>query len=233
MTRSPAAAPRSGGGSGRASDVKRDLARVDLHWLPLGAGGHSVRWNGRAFETLAALREHRHPADLYHSALEVFTGPDRYVLEMTPSWGGPAGPRGVVREGPVGFRRLGVSRVFRYEVRCWRDGTIPDLADAVGGPRRVSTDLVRARRLLSVAPSVPALTWGRDELGTGDMWNSNSIVAWVLASSGHDTGSIAPPRGGRAPGWSAGLVAAARGLPPATGGVQLVRSGAARNGAQR
>ena len=27
---------------------------IDLYWLPLGAGGHSVPWNGRVFEWLAA-----------------------------------------------------------------------------------------------------------------------------------------------------------------------------------
>jgi hypothetical protein len=27
---------------------------VDLYWLPLGAGGHSVRLNGRVFEAVAA-----------------------------------------------------------------------------------------------------------------------------------------------------------------------------------
>jgi hypothetical protein len=31
-------------------------ARVDLLWLPLGAGGHSVRWNGRVYEMTPAAR---------------------------------------------------------------------------------------------------------------------------------------------------------------------------------
>ena len=44
---------------------------VDLYWLPLGAGGHSVRLNGRVFEALAARVEHRPACDLYHSALVV------------------------------------------------------------------------------------------------------------------------------------------------------------------
>ena len=44
---------------------------MDLYWLPLGAGGHSVRWNGRAFEAVAARLKHRSARDLYHSALEV------------------------------------------------------------------------------------------------------------------------------------------------------------------
>jgi hypothetical protein len=40
------------------------------------------------------------------------------------------------------------------------------------------------------------------------MWNSNSLIAWLLASSGHDVDAIGPPEHGRAPGWSAGLVVA-------------------------
>jgi len=52
--------------------------------------------------------------------------------------------------------------------------------------------------------------WGRDELKTGDMWNSNSVTAWLIARSGMDTDSIHPPAGGRAPGWQAGLVVARR-----------------------
>ena len=89
-------------------------------------------------------------------------------------------------------------------------GTIPDLAEAVDSPRRVSSDAVRAELMLSLAPAFPTATWGRDELGAGEMWNSNSLVAWLLARSGHDLSTIHPPQGGRAPGWSAGLVVAAR-----------------------
>ena len=57
---------------------------------------------------------------------------------------------------------------------------------------------------------VPTPVWGRDELKTGDIWNSNSVIAWVIARSGVDAESIQPPAGGRAPGWQAGLVAARR-----------------------
>jgi hypothetical protein len=32
---------------------------IDLYWLPLGAGGHSVAWNGRIFEWLAARIDRR------------------------------------------------------------------------------------------------------------------------------------------------------------------------------
>ena len=116
--------------------------------------------------------------------------------------------RGVVAEGPVGLRWLGRSRLFRYEVRRWRNGTIPDLAHAVGGPRKVETDRERVARLLALVPDVPAATWGLDELGAGEMWNSNSLISWSLAMSGHDISEILPPAGGRAPGWFAGLAVA-------------------------
>ena len=184
-------------------------ASVTLYWLPLGAGGHSVRWNGRIFEWLAARREHRPPCALYHSALEVRVGPDRHVIEMAPVWSGH-GDHGAVRVGPVGARWLGRSPLFQYEVRRWRDGQIPDVEEAVGSPVCVGRSLDRAQRLLELVPQVPALTWGRDELRAGDMWNSNSLVSWLLALSGHEVSSIEPPDQGRAPGWQAGLVLAAR-----------------------
>ena len=181
-----------------------------LYWLPLGAGGHSIRWNGRLFEALVARHEHRKVQDLYHSALEVRIGAGRFVVEMTPAWGAEATDRGVVREGPVGSRWLGRSVFFRYEIRRWRMGVIPDVAEAVGSPQQLSQDLARARRLWELVPQVPALTWGRDELGTGEMWNSNSLNAWLLARSGHDPSLLGPPANGRAPGWRAGLILAAR-----------------------
>ncbi len=101
-------------------------------------------------------------------------------------------------------------RSFRYEVRRWREGVIPDASEAVDGPRRLSSDRSRATQVLDLVPAFPTRTWGRDELRTGDMWNSNSLTAWLLARSGHDTDAVHLPLHGRAPGWSAGLVLAAR-----------------------
>jgi len=193
-------------------------AGVVLFWLPLGAGGHSVRWNGRIYEALAARREHRPPCALYHSALEVRIGPDRHVIEMAPVWAG-AGDHGAMLVGPVGSRWLGRSRLFQYEVRRWCDGLIPDVDEAVS-IQSVGDDRDRAQRLLELVPQVPALTWGRDELRAGDMWNSNSLVSWLLARSGHEVSTIAPPEQGRAPGWQAGLVLAAR-----EAGSKTLRSG--------
>ncbi|MET1061009.1 MAG: hypothetical protein ABWX84_15515 [Nocardioides sp.] len=179
-----------------------------LYWLPLGAGGHLVRFNGLVYEAVAARLERRAPQPLLHSALEVRLAGERWMVEMTPVWGNTGADRGVVVEGPVGARTLGRSRLFRYEVRRWRGGTIGDVSEAVGGARTLSADAGVARVLLGLVPLVPAVTWGRDELRTGEMWNSNSLVSWLLARSGHDLTAVRAP--GRAPGWRAGMVVAAR-----------------------
>lgn len=195
-------------------------ARVDLYWLPLGAGSSVpiVRWNGKAFEALAARRERRPACDLMHAALIVTVDGVPVVIEMAPAWGARGGDRGVVFTGPVGLRPLGRSRFFRYEVRRWRDGVIPDLGFAVGGPRCVADDAPTAARILGLLPDVPRATWGRDEQGAGEMWNSNSLIAWLLARGGADLRRAALPGHGRAPGWSAGLVIAARETLPQVGG---------------
>ena len=183
---------------------------IDLYWLPLGAGGHFVRLNGRAFEAVAARRARRSRCDLYHSALEVRLDAARWVIEMAPVWNLAVPERGAVCEGPVGLAALGRLRLFRYEVRCWPEGTIPDVAEAVDGPVRVSSRASSAAHVLNLAPRFPARTWGADEQRTGDMWNSNSLTSWLLARSGHDMSAVRPPPGGRAPGWTAGVVVAAR-----------------------
>jgi hypothetical protein len=130
------------------------------------------------------------------------------VIEMAPVWTKHGG-RGVVSEGAVGFRFLGRLRWFRYEVRCWSGGSIPDAAAAVDGPVELTPDRAIVGRALDLVPSFPTRVWGRDELATGDMWNSNSLVSWLLVSAGLDITGIGPPNGGRAPGWQAGSAAAA------------------------
>jgi hypothetical protein len=97
----------------------------------------AVRWNGCAFEAVAAALGRRPRCDLYHSAL----------------------------------------RIFRYEVRRWRGGLIPDVDEAVESPQRLTDDADVARRVLDLVAAVPAPVWGRDELAAGEMWNSNSVIA--------------------------------------------------------
>ncbi len=193
-------------------------AAVDLYWLPLGAGGHSVRLNGRAYEAVKARMQRRAARNLYHSALVVHVPEGRFVIEQAPSEQGGA-ERGVVGEGAVGSRWLGRIRLFRYELRCWRDGIIPDVAEAVESPRRLTDDPACARRLLALALEMPTPVWGRDELHAGEMWNSNSVVAWLVVRSGLDADAIRPPSGGRAPGWDAGVVVARRPHAPAAPGI--------------
>lgn len=185
-------------------------ASVDLYWLPLGAGGHSVRLNGRIFEALVARLEKRPAKDLYHSALVVRVQEGEFVIEQAPVSDGNGELRGVVGEGAVGSRWARPLRIFRYENRCWREGVIPDIDEAVESPQRLTHDPFLARRVLELVPDVPTPVWGRDELQAGEMWNSNSLISWLIARSGLGVEAVRPPAGGRAPGWRAGLVVALR-----------------------
>jgi hypothetical protein len=183
---------------------------VDLYWIPLGAGAHVVRLSGRAYEAIKAFSEHRPRYALYHTALEVAVPGGRFVIESAPIPNLRPRERGIVAEGRVGMRWAGWFRLFRYEIRRWQGGTIPDASAAVSSPIRVADDASQAQRILDLVPSVPTPVWGRDELHTGDMWNSNSLTSWLLARAGVDTEPLQPPSGGRAPGWDAGLVVARR-----------------------
>jgi hypothetical protein len=200
---------------------------LDLYWIPLGAGARVVRTSGRIYESVAARLQHRTRSDLYHSALVARLPEGSYFVEMTPI-PAAAGDRGVVGHGAVGDHRLGRFRVFRYEIRRWRDGGIPDLGFAVASPIHLTGDENVVREALDCVEHVPTPVWGRDELGAGEMWNSNSVVSWVLEQCGLLAAAGEPPGGGRAPGWHAGIEVArrVRGSAPATSGVrdEAVRS---------
>ena len=91
---------------------------IDVLWIPLGAGGWFVQFNGRVYEGVHALVRRRRPLQLYHTALEVHLPEGRFVVENAwpiPDTDGAA--RGVVVQGPVGSRPLARLRVLRYEVR--------------------------------------------------------------------------------------------------------------------
>ncbi len=165
--------------------------------------------NGKVFEWFAARLEHRDRCDLYHSALQVYVPEARFVVEQAPVWREEE-EHGVIAEGAVGVRAFDRLPLFRYEIRCWREGSIPDVNEAVESPQRLSDDAACARRVLELVREVPTPVWGRDELRAGEMWNSNSTISWLIARSGLDVESLAPPRGGRAPGWNAGIVIARR-----------------------
>jgi hypothetical protein len=183
--------------------------RVDLLWIPLGAGGAAtVRVCGRIYETVKALAEMRRPLDLYHTALEVRLVGGRYIIESAwPSPDSDTSSRGVVVEGPVLSPRLGRLRVFTYEVRCWREGTIPDAGAAVVR-HTLTNDPLATKRLLGLAASVPDHSWGRRLTRTGEMWNSNSVISYLLSVGGLPADRFLPPAGGRAPGWATGIIRA-------------------------
>ena len=111
-----------------------DAIGVDLYWLPLGAGGHFVRLNGRVYEGVASRLSRRPSRDLYHSALQVELPEATFVIEQAPVPDLSGDQRGVVAAGPVGARWAGRLRIFRYEIRLWRGGHIPDVAEAVDSP---------------------------------------------------------------------------------------------------
>src|SRR4051812_29631345 len=136
--------------------VEIPASAVDLYWLPLGAGGHSVRFNGLVFEAIAAGLRHRTRCDLYHSALVVRLGSDRYIIEMAPVWNEHASDRGVVGEGAVGSRRLGRLRMFRYEIRRWRGGRLPHLEEAADSPPRLAAGPGGGPRGVDPGPRVSA-----------------------------------------------------------------------------
>jgi hypothetical protein len=185
--------------------------RLELYWIPLGAGERVVRASGFLYERLVAAIARRPPCRLFHSALIAHLSGPPVCIEMAPTPDDRGRQvRGVVAEGPVGLRRLGRLRVFRYEVRCWEDGAIPDLPHAVASPVLLSSDGAEVRAVLAALALVPTPVWGRDELGAGEMWNSNSVVSWVLTTVGLLEPAGAPPHGGRAPGWDAGVVVAHR-----------------------
>jgi len=184
--------------------------QLDLYWVPLGAGARVVRACGKIYETLAAALQRRTRRALYHSALAAQTEAGCYFVEMAPIPDALGTLRGVVGEGPVGLKALGHLRIFRYEQHRWLEGEIPDLRYAVASPVPISQDGLTVHRVLDLLPLAPRPIWGRDELHAGEMWNSNSVVSWLLARTDLLAAAGQPPRGGRAPGWDAGVVVAMR-----------------------
>jgi hypothetical protein len=202
VTNSPSPRPRESEGL--------DEYAIDLYWIPVDSGGNVVRLIAKFYEMIDALIARRPRCHLFHSALGVRLPNRTVIIEMTRIPRHGENERGVITEGPVGLRPAGRFRRLRYEVRCWHEGEIR--GDPKVSPVHLSADEITARRLLDLTPYAPTLVWGRDEQRIGDPWSSNSVVSWLLESSGVDAARLAPPEGGRAPGWCAGISAARRGL---------------------
>lgn len=191
---------------------------LELYWVPLGAGpgvgARVVRTSGRSYEALVATAQHRARQPLFHAALVARMATATVVVEVAPVPDDRGrSERGVVGGGPVGMRALGRFRVFRYEVRRWEGGTIPDLPFAIDSPVVITADAAQVQGVLDLLPGVPTPVWGRDELRAGEMWNSNSVVAWAITRADLLEAAGQPPLGGRAPGWDAGVRVAQRWAP--------------------
>jgi hypothetical protein len=72
---------------------------VDLLWIPLGAGGHAVRLNGKVYEALAALWNTARGTLSTIPLWEVSVPDARYVIESAPIRDQRGRERGVVAEG--------------------------------------------------------------------------------------------------------------------------------------
>lgn len=181
---------------------------ADLYWIPVAAGtSRAQQLSLRAWEAFEAARARRPRAILYHSALKLRMGAGSVVtIELTPAF--VRSPVAPVATGPVGVRWAGRFRLFRYALRCLPVDTFPDEQWAVASPVHLSGDHAVVERILALAPAIPAYTWGRRAPHTNEMWTSDSVVAWLLASAGVELSGVDPPPGGRAPGWSAGLALA-------------------------
>jgi hypothetical protein len=181
------------------------MATIDLYWIPLGARQHVVRASGKTFEALSALVHRRRRSDLYHSALAVTIPDGRFVIEMTPVPDYNGEGRGVVVEGAVGSRLLGRFRLFRYEIRRWLDGIIPDASEATSSVRlhvepgiaRCLLDLVR--RYPPQCGAVTSSTPVRCGTRTPSPRGGSHAAEWTrrtsarLATDAHPVGALASP----------------------------------------
>ena len=131
--------PEPAWGKYGASDRISEFGGVDLYWLPLGAGGHSVQVErSRAFEAVAArLAAAVVLCDLYHSALVLRLPQGRFVIEQAPI-------RGRATVQGAGRGRRGARSVARWAGRVAdlplrgaplaRRVRFPTSADAVDSP---------------------------------------------------------------------------------------------------
>lgn len=182
-----------------------DDCGIDLYWLPVGAETSRFQQASlRLWEAIEAARARRPRTTLFHAALKLAAGAGNvYTLELTPAFIGSSVPP--LATGPVGFRGADRFRLFRYQLRCLPGATLPDEQWAVESPIRLADDCETVHRVLALAPAIPRHVWGRRVTGTCEMWTSDSVISWLLVRAGIDLSAIAPPRGGRAPGWYAGL----------------------------
>jgi hypothetical protein len=104
--------------------IASESTSTGFRWVPVGTSCALMDVSTRRFE---ATLQRRPRYEIYHSGLEVFVPEGRYTIEQTPA-SAHGEQRGVVGIGPIGAEWLGGRvRMFRYELRRWRDGVIPDI----------------------------------------------------------------------------------------------------------
>lgn len=176
---------------------------LDLYWLPVGAGTHFQRASLVLYESLAAALARRPRSTLCHAGLKASVAGQTFTLELTPV---PAVQD--VRPamtGAVGSSLAAKLRIFRYQLICREAAALPDEQWAVGQPNRLTADPIAIQRVMTLAPTVPAHTWGRRVHGTTEMWTSNSAVSWLLLEAGIPLNTATIPDGTTVPGWQAGI----------------------------
>ncbi len=143
----------------------------------------------------------------------------RYEVRCRP-WTTALDPRGATTRGPVPFPSAATTGVAVAAEPTAPVGAREPISTAEAESATATAtatddgvtehDAARrcARAVLDAAGHVPLLVWGRRAPGGSEMWNSSSVVAWLLARAGVDALAVRPPPGGRAPGWHASLVAA-------------------------
>ena len=187
-------------GLGRSS-VRQPLTSIGYRCR--GAERQSPRaLNGKAYEALSAAFERRRLTSTMPD-FEVRLGDGSFVIEVAPSPDAACRP-GRRRRRPCWqpLRRCPTALPLRGPLLVGRSD--PDVDEAVASP---CACLMIQRPLIACSSSYPPSrhsVWGRDELQTGDMWNSNSVISWLIARA-HLLVDVALPPHGRAPGWAAGI----------------------------
>ena len=188
----------------RAPGDDMGMAAVDLYWLPLGAGGRSVRLNGKVFEAVSARVQRRSACDLYHSALEVSVDSERFVIEMAPAWdanGASGGPSSRAPSEPAGQ-----DVVVGFATRCaaGRTGGFPTLRR----PSTARSDSAKIRGPLDICWT----SFPRCRPGSGVETSSRRArcgtrtpsSSWLLAAQRHRRFPRATPRTGSRAGMGRG-----------------------------
>ena len=183
---------------------------VELFWLPVGAGTHFQRASLVAYDWCLSHIARRPRAAFVHAALKVKLEGRTFTLELMPV---PAHQNvAPLLTGPVGISIAGRLRLFRYQLVCRETDSLPDEGWAINSPVLLSTDAAFGKRLMALAPLVPANVWVAGRPAPRRCGHLIRPSRWLLHRTGLDAAALQRPPGTQAPGWAAGIqVAEGRG----------------------